>query len=333
MLFRKMRRDLMQQKGAYAACIVVITIGLMVYTSMSMVMDNLLLSRDTFYENQNFADGFAEIEGMPYSQISGLSDIEGIEQIQGRLIKDVRVVMPEREENVYLRLVSIDTSQSPLINDVLLEKGIPLEDGNMNLWVDNKFFEANQLELNQEINIIAEGKKKTFRVTGTGKNPEFIYAMRTTSDLVPSPETFGIAYVPLSVMKNLFQEKSSVTNLVFTLDPDKHFDDVKPYLESELKPYGLKIIYPSKDQLSHVLLEQELISIKAMAKVMPVIFLSVAAMILYIMLKRMIELQRTQLGTLKAFGYTYREILFHYLSYALITGLTGGILGGLSGFA
>jgi len=333
MLFRKMRRDLMQQKGAYAACIVVITIGLMVYTSMSMVMDNLLLSRDTFYENQNFADGFAEIEGMPYSQISGLSDIEGIEQIQGRLIKDVRVVMPEREENVYLRLVSIDTSQSPLINDVLLEKGIPLEDGNMNLWVDNKFFEANQLELNQEINIIAEGKKKTFRVTGTGKNPEFIYAMRTTSDLVPSPETFGIAYVPLSVMKNLFQEKSSVTNLVFTLDPDKHFDDVKPYLESELKPYGLKSIYPRKDQLSHVLLEQELSSIKAMAKVMPVIFLSVAAMILYIMLKRMIELQRTQLGTLKAFGYTYREILFHYLSYALITGLTGGILGGLSGFA
>ncbi|NLI90824.1 MAG: FtsX-like permease family protein [Peptococcaceae bacterium] len=333
MLFRKMRRDLMQQKGAYTACIIVIAIGLMVYSSMSMVMDNLLLSRDSFYKSQNFADGFAEVEGIPYSQVARLGEVDGIKQIQGRLIKDVRVVMPDRQDNVYLRLVSVDTSQSSLINDVLLEKGIALEDGIMNLWVDNKFFEANHLELNQEIQIIADGKKKTFHVTGTGKNPEFIYAMRTTSDLMPTPETFGIGYVPLSVMKNLFLSESSVTNLVFTIQTGKSFDDVKPLLESELKPYGLKSIYPRKDQTSDVLLAQELSSLKATAKTMPVIFLSVAAMILYIMFKRMIELQRTQLGTLKAFGYTNKEILFHYLSYALVTGLIGGILGGLSGFA
>ncbi|RNC28918.1 MAG: hypothetical protein AWM53_01105 [Candidatus Dichloromethanomonas elyunquensis] len=333
MLFRKMRRDLMQQKGAYAACIMVIAIGLMVYSAMSMVMDNLLQSRDAFYENQNFADGFAEIQGMPYNQVFKLRAIDGIKQIQGRFIKDVRVVAPDQNENVYLRLVSIDTSQSPLINDVLLEKGIPLEEGNLNLWVDNKFFDASKLELNQEINIIADGKKKTFHVTGSGKNPEFIYAMRTSSDLFPDPKTFGIGYVPLSVMNNLFQTQNTITNLVFTLDQGKSFEDVKPLLEAELKPYGIKSIYPRKDQTSDVLLGQELSSLEATAIAMPVIFLSVAAMILYIMLKRMIELQRTQLGTLKAFGYTYREILFHYLSYAFITGLSGGILGGLSGFA
>lgn len=47
----------------------------------------------------------------------------------------------------------------------------------------------------------------------------------------------------------------------------------------------------------------------------------------------MIEQQRTQLGTLKAFGYTNKEILLHYLSYALITGFSGGIVGGLCGSA
>lgn len=333
MLFRKVQRDLWEQKGAYAACIVVIAIGLMVFTSMSMVMDNLLVSRDTFYDNQNFADGFAEIESMPSSQVSKLSAIEGIERIQGRLVKDVRIMMPDREENIYLRLVSMDTSQPILLNDVLQEEGLPLAQGTQNLWVDNKFFEANHLELNQEINIIAEGKKKTFRIIGTGKSPEFIYAMRTTSDLFPNPETFGTAYVPLDVMKTLFQEKSSVNNLTFSLNPNINFDDVKSQLESELKPYGLKSLYPRKDQISHVLLAQELSSLEATAKAMPLIFLSVAAMILYIMLKRMIEQQRTQLGTLKAFGYTNREILFHYLSFALFTGLCGGILGGLSGAA
>jgi len=333
MLFRKMRRDLMEQKGAYAACIIVIAIGLMVYSSMSMVMDNLVLSRDSFYQNQNFADGFAEVTALPYTQIEPLSKIEGIQQIQGRLIKDVRVIMPDEEENVYLRLVSIETSQSPLINDVLLDQGIPLEDDSMNLWVDNKFFDANHLMLNGDLSIIAEGKKQTLHITGMGKSPEFIYAMRTANDLFPNPKTFGIGYIPLGVMQTLFKENTAVNNLVFTLKPEANFDDVKASLESELKPYGLKSIYPRKDQTSHLLLAQELSGLQAMAKSMPLIFLSVAAMILYIMLKRMIEQQRTQLGTLKAFGYTHREILTHYLSYALITGLAGGILGGLSGAA
>ncbi len=337
MLIRKMLRDLREQKGAYAACMVVIAIGLMVYASLSMVMDNLLLSRDSFYNDQNFADGFIDVQAYPYSQISKLTKINGIDQIQGRLIKDVRVVRSGEnkgeQENIYLRLVSIDTSQAQLLNNVLLVEGIPLEDDSLNLWVDNKFFEANSLELNSDLSIIAEGQKRTFGVTGMGQSPEFIYAMRTTSDLFPNPETFGIGYVPLEVMQTLFKEKTAVNNLVFSLKPNASFEDVKAALESELKPYGLKSIYPRKDQISHLLLTQELASLQATAKSMPLLFLSVAAMILYIMLKRMIEQQRTQLGTLKAFGYTNREIMFHYLSYALITGLGGGLLGGLCGSA
>ncbi|MGI6451413.1 MAG: ABC transporter permease [Desulfitobacteriia bacterium] len=345
MLFRKMVRDLKEQKGAYAACVVVIAIGLMVYTALSMVMDNLLLSQQTFYENQNFADGFVEVQAYPSNQVAKLAQIDGIAEIQGRLIKDVRVINPEEksgnaalpftnvEDNIYLRLVSMDTSQTSLINDVLLLEGIPLADDSLNLWVDNKFFEANSLQLNAELSLIIEGKKETFQVTGMGQSPEFIYAMRTTSELFPNPATFGIGYVPLEVMQSLFAEKTAVNNLVFTLEPGASFEEVKAYLEAELKPYGLKSIYPRKDQTSNLLLSQELTSLEATAKYMPLLFLAVAAMILYIMLKRMIELQRTQLGTLKAFGYTNFEIMFHYLSYALLTGLIGGLLGGLLGSA
>ena len=182
MLFRKMWRDLLEQKGAYTACMVVIAIGLMVYSSMSMVMENLVLSQTSFYKNQHFADGFAEVQAMPYTQVSKLNAIEGIELIQGRLVKDVRVLRPDMEENVYLRLVSIDTTQPVLLNDILLDEGIPLEPNTKNMWVDNKYFVANDLTLNDELSIIADGKRQTFRITGAGKSPEFIYALRTTRD-------------------------------------------------------------------------------------------------------------------------------------------------------
>jgi len=344
MLWRKMFRDLKENKGAYFACVVIITIGLMFFTAFSIVVENLYSAQENFYREQNFADGFAEVKAMPLSEVSKLQAIEGIKDIEGRLSKEVQVlnfaskntfskkkIASHSEENIYLRLFSIDPKKTNPINGVFLEQGSALDNNSLNIWVDSKFFVANNLELGDTLEIIAEGKKRTLRIVGTGNNPEFIYALRNVSDLFPNPETFGIAYLPHDMMKMLFAESSTVNNLVFTLEQGADYQEVEEHLKAKLKPYGLISMYPRKDQVSHMLLTQELTSLKGMSQSMPVIFLAVACMILYIMLKRTIENQRGQIGILKAFGYTQKEILCHYLSFALTVGLCGGILGGISG--
>lgn len=333
MLWRKFLRDLKENKGAYIACISIIVLGLMVFTSFSIVLDNLQLSQRNFYYNQNFAHGFAEVQALPYNQLDNLRSLEGIKDLQGRLIKDVRVILPGREENIYLRLVSVDPDTTNPVNGVRLEMGVPLENDILNIWIDNKFFAANKLELNETIEIIAGGKKRGLTIAGVGISPEFMYAMRTASDLFPKPEEFGIAYMPYDIMKTLFEERDTVNSIVFTLKPDVTYKTVENTLKPELQSYGLKSIFPQKDQTSHIMLSQELEQLKSMGKTLPVVFLSVASMILYIMLKRMIENQRGQIGILKAIGYTRREIMMHYMSYALAVGLAGGILGGVLGIA
>ena len=60
MLWKKMLRDLNEHKGAYIACMVIIIIGLMVFTAFSMMLENLKLSQQTFYKNQ-VTDGFASV--------------------------------------------------------------------------------------------------------------------------------------------------------------------------------------------------------------------------------------------------------------------------------
>jgi putative ABC transport system permease protein len=316
----------------------------MFFTAFSIVVENLYSAQENFYREQNFADGFAEVKAMPLSEVSKLQAIEGIKDIEGRLSKEVQVlnfaskntfskkkIASHSEENIYLRLFSIDPKKTNPINGVFLEQGSALDNNSLNIWVDSKFFVANNLELGDTLEIIAEGKKRTLRIVGTGNNPEFIYALRNVSDLFPNPETFGIAYLPHDMMKMLFAESSTVNNLVFTLEQGADYQEVEEHLKAKLKPYGLISMYPRKDQVSHMLLTQELTSLKGMSQSMPVIFLAVACMILYIMLKRTIENQRGQIGILKAFGYTQKEILCHYLSFALTVGLCGGILGGISG--
>jgi len=49
-------------------------------------------------------------------------------------------------------------------------------------------------------------------------------------------------------------------------------------------------------------------------------------------MKGMVQ-QRAVIGTLKAFGFTDREVILHYLTYPLVIGIAGGLLGSLSGIA
>ena len=70
---------------------------------------------------------------------------------------------------------------------------------------------------------------------------------------------------------------------------------------------------------------------RAIGKVFPVLFFLVAALISLTTMTRMVEEQRTQIGTLKALGYERRAIAGKYLGYACVATLTGSIAGVLFG--
>lgn len=62
--------------------------------------------------------------------------------------------------------------------------------------------------------------------------------------------------------------------------------------------------------------------------VFPLFFVMVAALVCLTTMTRMVEEQRTQIGTLKALGYKNGAIIFKYLLYAL-TAATAGALSGM----
>ena len=59
----------------------------------------------------------------------------------------------------------------------------------------------------------------------------------------------------------------------------------------------------------------------------PVFFLSAAALIIYSVLSRLVRLQRTQIGFLRACGLSRAAVAWHYCLYALALGLVGGLIG------
>ena len=71
--------------------------------------------------------------------------------------------------------------------------------------------------------------------------------------------------------------------------------------------------------------------LKNIGKVFPMIFFLVAALISLTTMTRMVEEQRTQIGTMKALGYSKWAIASKYLCYAFLATVGGSILGVLLG--
>lgn len=63
------------------------------------------------------------------------------------------------------------------------------------------------------------------------------------------------------------------------------------------------------------------------AKVFPVFFFLVAALVCMTTMTRMVDEQRNEMGTLKALGYSKLQIASKYIIYALIASILGSILG------
>jgi putative ABC transport system permease protein len=333
-LYRKLWRGIWSNKGQFFAMALVITIGISLYVAMSTTYSNLGYAQERFYDDNNFADHYFYVVRAPEGVGKQIAGIPGVEKVTARIQQDVAVIK-EDGSRASARLTSYPLPLSGQVNSVALKQGRLFEaypaNGGAEALLDPAYLEANGLNLGEQVEIIAEGRQVPLTVVGTAIGPEFIYAIKDLSSMVPDPKTFGIFMIPLNQAQEVFNLPGQVNQILVVFAPGADIEAVVSQIEDLLSPYGNLASYPRKNQLSHSLLDSELTSGRIMAKFFPIIFLAIAASIQIILLRRMIRMQRSQIGIMKGLGVSNAAVLFHYCSYALaisaVGALTGSILG------
>ena len=108
--------------------------------------------------------------------------------------------------------------------------------------------------------------------------------------------------------------------------------DLRPLklaLDRATRPWGSIGSFDRSRHPSAMTLDGELQQLKGMAIFAPLIFLSISAFLINLVLSRLIEMQRTTIAVLKALGYTDRRVAAHYLLLALLF-VTGGLVIGVA---
>lgn len=112
-------------------------------------------------------------------------------------------------------------------------------------------------------------------------------------------------------------------------DAEKEIADAKKELSDLSDPKWY--VFDRSDNAGYTEYSENADRIDNISKVFPIFFLIVAGLVCLTTMTRMVEEERTQIGTLKALGYTNGQIIFKYMLYAIAATLAGCIGGVLIG--
>lgn len=321
--FKNILRTIIKNKGSYAGAVIIITFGVFIFVAMSDTKLNLQQKVDTYYDEYNFADIFATVSEMPENKIEELMEIEGIEDVFGRLSSDVRLNLPFTNEIITLHLIGYDKDDS--LNKLQLDtfdRNIP----DRSFVIGNKMQEFYNLQINDSFEIIINGDVKKFQLAGTVKGPQYIYVVPSSGAQMSDNEIYDIGCIQKNELEKLLNKSGKITDIGIKLKDGYTYNNVKYYIEKKLEPYGLWNLTDRKNQESNSRLEEEISQLVAIAMGVPIIFMSISVFMMYIVIRKIIEKERSLIGTMKAFGFTNKELLFAYMKQSLLIGFAGGIL-------
>jgi putative ABC transport system permease protein len=331
MLDLKLLRDLWRMRGQALAIALVLAAATSTFILSMGVSRSLAETRDAYYARNHFADVFVEMTRAPRSVVDRVAAIDGVQHVEGRIQQHASLDMPGRIIPVRALINSIDEQGHNRLNLVTLREGrLPQEGAPQEVVADESFAEANGLGIGDEVSALIYGSRQSLRIVGIGLSPDFIYALPPGA-LVPDNTRFGIFWMGEEALEAATDRKEAINALSLTLQRGVSEAEVIRKVDQIVAPFGGSGAYGREDHISNAFVANELMQLDAMTQVIPPVFLIVATFLVYIVLGRLIRTERTQIGLIKAFGYSDWAIAAHYLKFALSVAALATVAGALAG--
>lgn len=331
-LDRKLVRTLWRIKGQVLAIALVVASGVAMFIMALTALRALQESRDAFYEQGRFGEVFAHLERAPLTLKPKIAAIPGVRTVELRVVGNATLDVPGTMEPVIGRLVSLPPDGHAGLNAILLRSGrLPGRGRDDEVVVSEAFALAHGFRMGESLSAVVNGRQSRLRVVGVALSPEFVYAV-APGMLMPDDRRYGVLWMDEDALAAAYDLKQAFNDVVLRIDHGAQADEVMRRLDLVLERYGGLASYPRDDQVSHALLSGELDQLRALSKMVPPVFLGIAAFLLNVMISRLVAVEREQIGLMKACGYHDGAIARHYLALTLVITAIGaaiGVAGGL----
>ncbi|MFF2912067.1 ABC transporter permease [Paenibacillus sp. NPDC057934] len=353
-------REIWRTKARFISIFAIIMLGVSFFAGVKATGPNMLDTAETFYRELRLMDLKVQTTyGLTKDNIKLLSHVPRVEVIQPGYSADVFT----GDKALVLKVYSYSSEKT--LNQYDIIKGhLPKHSGEIVLddRLDGKYrlgdkitFTGNgkDAELSNSFGVLDYTvvgfvrssqfiEKKNRGTSGIGKGKVDAFAAIPESDFkLPVYTEAYLSFTDTSAVKAytpeyraLMKQHTKAVEQTLSGVPKARVAEMRVEGERKLAELALPKIYVTdrNDNPGYAEYKDNADRLSAIASAFPVFFFLIAALVSLTTMTRMVEEQRLQIGTLKAIGYSNRDIIAKFLVYGTLASLAASVAGLALGF-
>jgi len=316
MLHKKLLRDILSGWKSFMAVLVICMLSVTLYCGINGSAMGMQKCLDEQFAACRLADIWIAGE-ISDRQAREISILPGVLDAQRRATgrATVKNLPDEPELDLFM------SDEEARVNRPMLLEGNAMTQGVKNICIlAEPFAIAHDLETGDRLVLDFLGMPLELLIVGIGHQAEYVVYSDGTS-LITDAARFGYATVSEGTLAMFPYNGTSVLTA-----PGVDVGPVKEAIEALLDDAQKKVTL-REDIMGIRMAVEEVEQIHALGQVFPAVFFFVAALITWSTMKRLVDNQRQQIGTLRSQGYGSGALIWHYTSYGLWIALMGSALG------
>ena len=355
-IFKMTGRTIRSFKGRYMAILLIVALSAGFFAGLKITTDAMLHTGSEYFKEQNFYDfrlfstlGFTEDDVEEFNKLNGVKTAEGTYSLDALLVhKDSDHPFKLYAISDKINMPSLSAGRMPTAdNECLADEDVFTED-----------------DLGKTISLSAENdtavtdslQRQEYTIVGLVSSPLHIGLDRGTTD-IGNGSVYSFLYLPESNFTsevytevNLLLSKTAeiysdeydeltdkyetvITALCEKLAEERYQDvlDVNHITVELAEQIGITApktyVLTRNENAGYVSFENDTGIIGGVANIFPIFFIMISILVCVTTMTRMVDEERTQIGTLKAMGYSNRAVMAKYLLYAGSATLIGWVIG------
>lgn len=314
-------RKINKQLAIFVSAVFIVALAVLFFVAVKTVYRDFKLSAENYFEN-NLLDDLVLFGNFSEDDIKTIKDIKGVERAEGKHRFQGKVEIENETENIDAIIYGTDDKYTR-INKPYVYKGKYILETN-EAAVNKNFADSRSLEIGDTIELNFNNKTESFVIASLVSYPNYVFLFKDGASTISEAEDFAVVeineehfkYIPYNSIYIKYKENVNRVN-------------IENLIRIKLKQ---KIFYftDREQSVNYVNYEQTLLQIDSFSYICPSILLLMAILLLYIIQRRNVAVERKQIGIMKAIGLTDASIMYMYIKYSFLVSFFGILLAFIS---
>lgn len=314
-------RKINKQLAIFVSAVFIVALAVLFFVAVKTVYRDFKLSAENYFEN-NLLDDLVLFGNFSEDDIKTIKDIKGVERAEGKHRFQGKVEIENETENIDAIIYGTDDKYTR-INKPYVYKGKYILETN-EAAVNKNFADSRSLEIGDTIELNFNNKTESFVIASLVSYPNYVFLFKDGASTISEAEDFAVVEINEEHFKYILYN-----SIYIKYKENVNRVNIENLIRIKLKQ---KIFYftDREQSVNYVNYEQTLLQIDSFSYICPSILLLMAILLLYIIQRRNVAVERKQIGIMKAIGLTDASIMYMYIKYSFLVSFFGILLAFIS---